>query len=657
MAAVNRFTRIQPGNYNPMSLQELMLVPQYKRQQHDKLLEASAGMDTGLAQVDPLSIHNESARAEQERLSKALEDQVNLLNSEGFNPSSKSAFINLNKDYQRTISPTGTLGRINQAKQVLNENKQSYLNDAIKQGYSPEAALANWSNFENQYIQKFQEDGEITNIGQIMAPKYFDYIEEAKDIFKDVGVTSEEIESGGGRIVKNKKGQYVVNSKEVNESNISQLQSAVDFLNNQILNPNSDAYKSIVHQGKAIPDVLNEIVGLANVYRKTDSSRSSMSSISNFKANEIQMGMANNGLTAVTSRFDGASIPSNYSSLTDKIEELNELSINRELTQDEKYTLSKYNKVKKLYDKTLSKNPKGQELINSIEKIENDSNYKSPQEEVIEKQLAELRKNPYDNRLEIESLVSHLNLLSNSKNQILNSLRGELDEIISDQSIKVKLMSDSYAVTPVTTKQQSINKIVNNSFGSLVTESPQALEQNTNILRVADSEGEEYDELTENDKSKLSKLVFQANKNDIEVVSFIPETTNGLPGYKIKVKTKDSYNLDNVRKGSVGGEDGFITLDVTFKNNNNGIVKNINGYIQQYLSSIGKDGVALAFEMNSNAARYNYRGKKWSEVDMNNISLKNEFVKEVNSRVPEDEVLTKELYNKIANDLMSEEIQ
>jgi hypothetical protein len=285
MAAVNRFTRIQPGNYNPMSLQELMLAPQYKRNQHDKLLEASSVIDTGIAQVNPLAVHNEAARVEQERLSKALQQQVDLLNSEGFNPSSKSQFINLNKDYQRSISPTGTLGRINQAREVLSKNRKDYLDNAIKAGYSPEAALMNWRDFENKYIEDFRQTGQLVPIGQYMAPNYFDYLEEAKDIFKDAGVTAEEIESGGGRIVQDDRGMYVVNSKskKVNESNIAQLQSAVNFLNNQILNPRSDAYKSIVHQRKAIPDVLKEITGLANVYRTTDSKSSSTSSISNFK--------------------------------------------------------------------------------------------------------------------------------------------------------------------------------------------------------------------------------------------------------------------------------------------------------------------------------------------------------------------------------------
>ena len=288
MAAVNRFTNIRANDYNPMSLQELMLVPQYKRTQHDNLLESASAIDTAIAQVDPLAIHNNAARKEQERLYKGVTEQVDLLNTEGFNPSSKSAFLKLNKDFQQSVSPTGTIGRINAAKQILNKNKNEYIENATKQGYSPEAILQNWNDFENRYISRFQKTGNIENIGEMFAPKYYDYIEEGRKLFKDAGISSSDIAGGGGKIVQDENGTYVINTKSrtVNENNVKQLQAAVDFLNNRMMNPNSDAYKSIVHQRKTPNQAIQELTGLADVFVKSSTARQNQSAVNSFTPRE-----------------------------------------------------------------------------------------------------------------------------------------------------------------------------------------------------------------------------------------------------------------------------------------------------------------------------------------------------------------------------------
>lgn len=288
MATVNRYTNIQPANYNPMSLQELMLVPQYKRQQHDKLLEASSAVETGIAQADPLSIHNEAAKQEQDRLYDNINKQVDMLNKEGFNPSSKSAFLKLNKDYQQSISPTGVLGRINAAKKTLNKNKNEYIENAIKEGYSPEQVLRNWNDFEKKYTDRFVKEGAIENIGNLYAPKYYDYIEEGRKLFKDAGISSTDIGTGSGKLVTDEKGSYVVNTQNrtVNANNINQLKAAAEFLNNRISNPNSDVYKSIVHQGKTPEMAIQELSGLEDVFVKDKYSNQSSSSVNSFRPRE-----------------------------------------------------------------------------------------------------------------------------------------------------------------------------------------------------------------------------------------------------------------------------------------------------------------------------------------------------------------------------------
>ena len=58
MSTPNRYTRLQNTTYQPRSLQELMMVPQYKRQQHDTLTSSIAQYETQLAQADSLDVHS-----------------------------------------------------------------------------------------------------------------------------------------------------------------------------------------------------------------------------------------------------------------------------------------------------------------------------------------------------------------------------------------------------------------------------------------------------------------------------------------------------------------------------------------------------------------------------------------------------------------------
>ena len=270
MGQVNRYTRIQPERYNARSLQETMMAPQYMRQQHDAIDSKIADTETALAQIDPLDVHSDVARMEQQKLYDQLTSQAEKLTAEGFNPSSKSDFMRLNKKYQQAISPTGKLGRIQTAKKTLGENKARYLENAINDGYSPEQAQINWGNHVQKYNDKFIESGKVSNIEDLGAPNYFDYIEEGKSLFREAGITGTDVTTGGGRIVQDELGNYVVNGehRDFSENNKLQLQSAVDFLNNRILNKNSDANKSIIHQGKTAEGVINELAGLSDVYIK-----------------------------------------------------------------------------------------------------------------------------------------------------------------------------------------------------------------------------------------------------------------------------------------------------------------------------------------------------------------------------------------------------
>ncbi len=288
MATVNRYTNIEPAKYNPMSLQELMLAPSYKRNQHDKLLENSETIDTELAKVDPLDIHAEAAAKERQKILDGVNNQVELLNRDGFNNNSKSNFMKLNREYKNALSPTGSLGKINAAKQALNTAKKAHIDQAIEEGFSPEEAQMNWQQHEQSYIDEYKATGEVTPISNLSSPKYVDYITEANNIFKAAGLTERDLAGGSiSRIITtDPRGQYILNEGggKITKTNRPHLEEAIKWLNNNINNPNSDLGKSIAYQGKSPSQVLSEIGNLAKVHLDDSQGNDYTRTITGFKS-------------------------------------------------------------------------------------------------------------------------------------------------------------------------------------------------------------------------------------------------------------------------------------------------------------------------------------------------------------------------------------
>lgn len=303
MAGINRYTNAEPARYNPMSLQELMLTPQYKRSQHDMLLEKSSNLETEIANINPLNIHSDAAKVEQENLYSSINDQVENINREGFNSNSKQNFLKVNRDYQKAISPTGNIGKINNAKKTLDINKKEHIDAAIKEGFTPQQALMNWQNHEKKYEDEFRATGAITPIGQLGNPKYVDYLEEANKIFKEAGLTTRDLAGGmiSQLITTDPNGQYILNTGggKVTSNNIEQLGEAVKWLNNNINDPNSTMGQSIAYQGKSPNQVLSEIGNMANIHIKDSQKNTYSRTMTGFKSNK-ELGVGESGSSAYT---------------------------------------------------------------------------------------------------------------------------------------------------------------------------------------------------------------------------------------------------------------------------------------------------------------------------------------------------------------------
>jgi len=249
MATVNRFTNIEPAKYNPRSLQELMMVPAYKRQQHTATEEQLAAAETALAQVDPLAIHSDLAKMEQQKLYDQITAQSEQLANKGFTSTSKSDVIRLNKEYQQAISPTGKLGQINAAKIAAEKEKANILANAVQMGHDPAMSQQNIDKAYAEYEQRFRDTNSIENFKGVLPPKYEDLMKDVKDLKSMAGTTVTTTKGKQGYSIKPDPTTgmlvAVTTSGEIlTETNAPQIAEAVKVLNNKWLEKGGAGYKS-----------------------------------------------------------------------------------------------------------------------------------------------------------------------------------------------------------------------------------------------------------------------------------------------------------------------------------------------------------------------------------------------------------------------------
>lgn len=261
----NRYSNLTPSQFNPMSLQEIMMVPLMQRQKHDQLIAQQEMLRQGLAKVDPLDVHMNEALNVKSGIENKLASQAEILSREGINPNTQGDFLALNREYQNLISPTGRLGQINAAKQAYAKNFNDYLEDAQKtKGWSRERALVNWNKFANQYTG-FEGD-KIANIGQLGAPKKVEVLDVLKDVKGLLGeqVVGEMKASGysfqpspdGGMVMVDRSGRRIETSNRPN------LQHAQNLINQKLIG--KEWQDSIKFEGENTPNIYKQLTSGIN---------------------------------------------------------------------------------------------------------------------------------------------------------------------------------------------------------------------------------------------------------------------------------------------------------------------------------------------------------------------------------------------------------
>ncbi len=288
MANINRYTSLTPSRFNPMNFQEIIAAPMMKRKQHDDLLAQQDALRAGLAKVNPHEKYFDEAINLKQGINDQIQSQAEQLAKEGINPNSTSQFLQLSRNYNDLVSPTGKLGMINAHNINLQKTYNDYLKESVEAGNSPNIAKLHADQAIKQHMQTplYDERGRVNDFkvdkGSV---KFIDIPKRFQNYAKEAGMTSKDFANSSGALSFDQQGnRFVVNSSNRNMSadNIKQLQAVADLANREISDPSSEVRQSIDYNFRNPADVLKDVQQQLNIYRTNKSATergSSMGSV------------------------------------------------------------------------------------------------------------------------------------------------------------------------------------------------------------------------------------------------------------------------------------------------------------------------------------------------------------------------------------------
>lgn len=243
--AINRYSNLSTSKFDPLSLQEVMMVPLYKQQQYDKL-EADRVATEAALKIDPLDVHTERAT----KLKQDFDNKVTALAKyqaqTGDIQGAKSKLLDLHREYKRLTDPMGEVSKINSANKAYQDEKNRFLEAASKQ-YGSTRALELWNQNKKKYTG-YDDAGKIINISPqgIVAAKDFD--KELQQYHNLLGSTATAAANSGYRIADSGQGdgsKVMINSSGqiVKDSNIDQINSMRKAMAADWISPTGEGYR------------------------------------------------------------------------------------------------------------------------------------------------------------------------------------------------------------------------------------------------------------------------------------------------------------------------------------------------------------------------------------------------------------------------------
>ena len=597
----NRYTSLTPSQFSPLSLEEIMLVPSMKRQQHDTLNSKIESQIAELAKVKPTDRDFIEAQKEKQRLNDMMMSQAERLTKEGVNPNSQSDFLKFNRDFQESISPTGKIGMFNEAYIQKAKKEAEFLDNHVKLGYSPKEALAKLEKAKQDYMNTdiYDEQGRVTmfNTDKYMAPNYINHIEEARKFMNDTKMDSREWDNITSGIVIDDNGQYVHTggTSGLRADNHAKIEAVLGFMNSR-MNPTGDIGQVLDWRGYDKQKALNEIQSMSGIYKQKAIKDGTTSQISNF--NPITGETETETQGGIVDTFDA---PMDFDGTVGKaISTINNyekgLKEGKSFTpeEDEQYNNAKesyaaFEKVKdnpemynqnkdgvpigEFYGKKLGvKNASLTFAKSEFDKSKNDflSNFKVGTKEynIAKAKLGEAN----------QSFIQ--NEIASSRGAIAKTPALEKVEALYNQKVKNKkdtyfnyrndVFAKNNAYTPGytfvrTDKMNNTLEGIERTLASML--STPGTTDAQGIFTAVSVGGKKHRNLNTDDKEAIGK-VLNSGIDKLEFVQVLPNSSSGLPRIEFKVKGNKNMISEDIKESfwkndpTIGGEEGEFNIEI-----------------------------------------------------------------------------------------------
>lgn len=659
---MNRYSSLTPSQFNPLSLQEIMVTPLMQRQKDDQLTAQREILRQGLAKTNPHEKYYDEAVRLKNELNNQISAQADLQAREGVNPNSQAEFLKLNRDYQETMSPTGKLGMINAHNVNLQSTYKNYIDEAIKAGQSPAIAKLH----ADQAIQKHMKDPLYDEKGRVVdfsagnaAPKYIDNVKWINELASKVGFTQSNWAQASSGISKTADGRFVVNesAKGMTKDNIENLNRLAQAANREVSDPASEIRQNIDYNFKNPQTELDNMLNQLYARRERESGVTDRNkSYGSVDWNENGTdGSGNMELIVNNEVFKPNSLATN--TFIDNKNRLNTLQTKSNLTPEERTELNGLKDFQSNVTKELTNNREYQ-----IAKNQQNSFYRNYSHNVQTllkdpnlRSVAEFQSSKTPGIFNVKTQSGEI--LKGGDGKVLNFTQQQMNEYYknrnkaSDADKKVlevqnkvtnenSVKYNGYQLVPITPKDDTSIKLANDAFENALRANPENLLNLTNIESV-DVEGgrREGKDLDLTDKKAIQQLFNGSERGNLKIVSFIPKGFSGKPEYIVEFNTKEgnSANLNRYFRSESGsgslGDGKPVRLKLSYKQSKGDVLNNANGYIQQYLSDkgsinpntgqpIGRD-LALDMKVNADKAVLNDQlsNSKWSSVVTENTDF------------------------------------
>lgn len=627
MATVNRYTQINRPRYTPRTLQELMMVPAYKREQHDTINTSIAQLETQLAQYDSLDVHDDRLKAEQQKLYDQLTSQASKLESEGFSQSSKSDFLRFNKTYQQSIGPQGDIGKIQSAKASYEAEKAALMANAVQQGYGADIVKEKLREKYEKYGLDFTTDGKIVDFEAPLPPQYHDLETDILEFGKSLGYTEREwLANGEVTLTPDESGLIQIHTKtgsKLSKKNLEQLQSAVDALTSKWLKKGAPGDMSAGWQNmdtEYITDMLTNGMAMQKVDSYRDMRKEDFNFVSPPKKDEEEVEPPAYKL-AITGgkQADHNLANADYTNIEGKIAELNNKG-DEMMTPKEKAELAELEHFKTEVDKSLSK-------IDTY-------TYVQKQLPILEKEYYDAYANPevfYKDDLQYQALLKedvgkgdaekragrYARQKTLAMKEHIEYYRGLAEDYREKVIESKRVLESTYTLLPEGSTARGDFKGFSSNLKQLNFSSPSEFSEAANIGSVVLGDKVRRN-LTKDDKAGLARLLWTAK--EFQFVDVTPSDLDGMPGYTIRVNKSDlteSYDLDGLSWANddigPGDSDELLQIHFNFTDPTSQGVRNVNTYVMEEINK-SDDGPALIHEMSVQLAKKAFEGQTWESV-------------------------------------------